>query len=266
MTSAEHPAYMARKIFKSLFSKFPNWYYENRQPIHDLIGLFVLSIFTYFFIVRNDLMDSFNAFTRRYEQLELDEWVLTLGVISSVYIPIFAIRRWHEAARRLKQANTDHLTRFFTRHKGLEVLEYELARSKRYERPLSIIMMDIDSFKNINDTYGHLAGDHILKAVARIAHGTVRSVDNLIRWGGEEFIVLLPDTELKEALQVAERLREAIAAAPIKIPNAELNVTASFGVARKDDNTPDLETLLARADQAMYISKYMGRNRVASSK
>jgi diguanylate cyclase (GGDEF)-like protein len=258
-----HPP-LPNEKFQSLYSKFLQWYYENRQATHDLIGLFVLSILTYVFIVRNNLMDSFYAFTRQHEKL--DELVLTFGVVSSLYVSVFALRRWGEASKRLRQANVDHLTRLFNRNRGSEILEYELARSKRYQRPLSVIMLDIDSFKNINDTYGHLAGDHILKEVARIGRETVRSVDDLIRWGGEEFIVLLPDTELKEALQVAERLREAIAVTPIKIPNAELNITASFGVAGKDENTPNLETLLARADQAMYIAKYMGRNRVASSK
>jgi diguanylate cyclase (GGDEF)-like protein len=266
MTSVENAASTARKILKSLFSKFLHWYHENRQATHDLIGLFALSILTYVFIVKNGLVDRFYAFTRQHEELQLDELVLSLGVISSLYVSIFAIRRWREATRRLEQANTDHLTRLYNRYKGWEVLEYELARARRYQRPLSIIIMDIDSFKNINDTYGHLAGDHILKAVARIARETVRSVDNLIRWGGEEFVVMLPDTELREALHVAERLREAIAETSIEILNAALNITVSLGVAQRDENTPDLETLLARADQAMYIAKYLGRNRVARSK
>jgi diguanylate cyclase (GGDEF)-like protein len=264
MTSFEHPTSVARKILKPLFSKFLHRYLENRQAIHDLIVLLVLSVLTYFFIVRNDLMDSFYAFTRQHE--ELDEVILTLGVISSLYVSVFALRRWADAAKSLKQANTDHLTGLFNRHKGLEVLEYEMARAKRYQWPLSIILLDVDAFKNINDTHGHLAGDHILKAVANTARETVRTVDTLIRWGGEEFVVLLPDTELEEALQVAERLREAIAKVPISVSNTELNITASFGVAGKDENTPNLETLLARADQAMYVAKYLGRNRVASSK
>ena len=211
-------------------------------------------------------MDRLYAYTRQHEELELDEIVLTLGVVSFLYGSVFAVRRWREAASRLKQANTDNLTNLFNRHKGWEILEYEISRAKRYQRPFSIILLDIDSFKNINDTYGHLAGDLILKAVAEMARETVRTVDNLIRWGGEEFVVLLPDTELDAAMQVAERLRDVIAKASIQVPNAELNITASFGVAGTDENTPDIETLLARADQAMYIAKYLGRNRVAMSK
>jgi diguanylate cyclase (GGDEF)-like protein len=266
MTSVEQSASMTRKILDSLFDRLFHWYRENRQATHDLIVLLILSILTYFFIVRNDLMEAFHAYTRKHEDLRLDDFVLTLGVISSVYVTTFALRRWREAARRLQQANTDHLTGLFNRNKGAEVLEYEMSRATRYQRPLSIILLDVDSFKNINDTYGHLAGDHILQAVADTARETVRTVDNLIRWGGEEFVVLLPDTELEAAVQVAERLREAIAKTPIRVPTAEISITASFGVARKDENTPDVETLLARADQAMYIAKYLGRNRVAKSK
>jgi diguanylate cyclase (GGDEF)-like protein len=266
MTPIEYPGSGPRKPLEPLSSKFLHWYFENRQATHDLLVLLVLSILTYFYIVRNNLMDSFYAYTRQHEDLELDEIVLTLGVISSLYVSVFAVRRWMEAARRLNQANTDDLTGLLNRHKGSEILEYEIIRAKRYQRPLSIILLDVDSFKNINDTYGHLAGDLVLKAIADIGRETVRTIDSLIRWGGEEFIVVLPDTELEAAVQAAERLREAIAKAPIKVPNAELNLTASFGVAGKDENTPDIETLLARADQAMYIAKYLGRNRVARSK
>ena len=266
MTSVEYPASMVHKIFEPLFSRLSHWYGENRQATHDLIALLVLSVFTYIFIVRNDLMDSFYAYTRQHEELELDEIVLTLGVVVSLYGSIFAMRRWAEASRRLKQANTDNLTGLFNRHKGWEILEHEITRATRYHRPMSIILLDIDSFKNINDTYGHLAGDQILRAVADIARETVRTVDNPVRWGGEEFVILLPDTELDAALQVAERLRESIAQAVIRFADEELHITASLGVAAKDGNTPDIETLLARADQAMYIAKYLGRNRVARSK
>jgi diguanylate cyclase (GGDEF)-like protein len=225
-----------------------------------------LSVITYFFIVANDLMDVFYEYTRQHEELELDELVLTFGIVSSLSISVFAVRRWAEAARRLGQANTDSLTGLFNRRKGWEVLEYEIVRSERYRRPLSIILLDIDHFKTVNDTHGHLAGDRVLQAVANGARETIRSVDILIRWGGEEFVVLLPETDLEAALLTAERLRAAIAEIRIKVPNEELSVTASIGVTRKDENTPDLETFIARADQALYIAKYKGRNQVATSK
>ena len=160
----------------------------------------------------------------------------------------------------------DPLTGLFNRRRGWELLEDEIVRSDRYQRDLCVIMLDIDNFKAINDTQGHLVGDLVLTTVAKVAGETVRSIDHLFRWGGEEFLVVLPDTELEAALHVAGRLREAIARTPIQIPSRELNVTASFGVTRKDENTPNLETLIARADQAMYVAKHLGRDRVASSK
>lgn len=266
MPSVEHPMPSSPKTLKSLLDRLFNWYRENRQATHDLIGLLVLSVITYAFIATNNLMDAFIAFTRQHEELELDELVLTLGVVSSLYVSVFAVRRWAEAARRLRQANTDSLTRLFNRRKGWEMIEYEIARSERYQRPLSIIMLDIDHFKMINDSHGHPTGDRVLKAVAKVARETIRTTDSLIRWGGEEFIVLLPDTDLQSALPVAERLREAIAGMRIVIPDKEVRITVSVGVARKDENTLDLETLVARVDQALYIAKFRGRNRVATSK
>jgi diguanylate cyclase (GGDEF)-like protein len=266
MTSVEHPMPSAYKTLKPLITRLLNWYRENRQATHDLIGLLVLSVITYFFILANDLMDALIKFTRQHEELELDELILTLGVVSSLYVSIFAVRRWAEAAKRLRQANTDSLTRLFNRRKGWEMIEYEIARSERYQRPLSIIMFDIDNFKTINDTHGHLAGDRVLRAVAKVAREAVRSIDSLIRWGGEEFIVLLPDTDLEAALPVAERLREAIAGMRINVSDEELSITVSLGVAKKDENSLDLETLVARVDQALYIAKFRGRNRVATSK
>lgn len=256
----------AREKLKTLPARTSNWYRENKQATHDLVGLFLFSVFTYLIIRATGLAQLFFEYSREHEELHLNEMILTWGTVCSFSISIFALRRWAEAARRLEQANTDSLTRLFNRRKGWEVMEHEIARSNRYGWPLSMIMFDIDHFKTINDTHGHRTGDRVLMTVAAVARESIRSIDELIRWGGEEFIVLLPETELEAALPVAERLREAIAAIRVKIPNDELSITASIGVTRKDENSPDLETLLARADQALYIAKYLGRNRVATSK
>jgi diguanylate cyclase (GGDEF)-like protein len=217
MTSIEQPASSARKRFRALLSRLYDWYQENRQATIDMLVLIVLSVLTYLFISRMDLMDRFYVFTREHEALELDELILSLGVISSLYVSVFAMRRWAEATKRLRESNTDSLTGLFSRRRGQEVLEDEFVRSNRYRRDISVIMLDIDNFKTINDTHGHLAGDRVLKTVANVAGEIVRRVDDVIRWGGEEFIVLLPDTGLEAALQVAERLREAIARTPIQM-------------------------------------------------
>jgi two-component system cell cycle response regulator len=128
------------------------------------------------------------------------------------------------------------------------------------------MMLDIDHFKQINDNYGHPIGDQVLQEFAARFKNSVRAVDLIGRYGGEEMIILMPETEREIALQVAERLRSSIEEAPIQISNGAINLTVSIGVAAKDEYTTDLETLIARADQAMYIAKHKGRNRVAMSK
>jgi diguanylate cyclase (GGDEF)-like protein len=128
------------------------------------------------------------------------------------------------------------------------------------------MMIDLDHFKKINDTYGHLVGDQVLKEFAQRCKTSVREVDLVGRYGGEELVILLPETDRKTAMRVAERLRASVAATPIKISETEIAVTVSIGVAEKDENTLQLDTLIARADQAMYIAKHKGRNCVAMSK
>ena len=128
------------------------------------------------------------------------------------------------------------------------------------------MMLDLDHFKQINDNYGHQIGDYVLQEFAQRCKNSVREIDLIGRYGGEELVIILPETDLQTALQIAERTRNAIAEIPIKFPDQEISVTVSIGVATKDENTEYLETLIAPADQAMYIAKHKGRNRVAISK
>jgi diguanylate cyclase (GGDEF)-like protein len=127
------------------------------------------------------------------------------------------------------------------------------------------MMLDIDHFKSINDNYGHQVGDQALQEFARRCLHSVREVDLVGRYGGEEFIILLPETDRDTSVQVAERLRMLILEKPFTLQETSIPVTVSIGVATKDENTTHLETLVARADQALYIAKHKGRNRVAIS-
>jgi diguanylate cyclase (GGDEF)-like protein len=163
-------------------------------------------------------------------------------------------------------ALTDPLTGLQNRRSLFELGRVEFARAQRMERPFCCIMLDLDHFKQINDAYGHLIGDHVLQEFAKRCRDSVREIDLVGRYGGEELIVLLPETDMPTSLQVAERLRYSIACAPIQVFDREISVTASIGVAARDENSTDLETLIARADQAMYIAKHKGRNRIAMSK
>jgi diguanylate cyclase (GGDEF)-like protein len=163
-------------------------------------------------------------------------------------------------------ALTDPLTGLQNRRSLFELGRVEFARARRMKRPFCCMMLDLDHFKRINDEYGHLIGDQVLQEFARRCASSVREVDLVGRYGGEELVILLPETDRATSLQVAERLRRTTAATPIQAFGKEIAVTVSIGVAAGDENTTDLETLIARADQAMYIAKHKGRNQVAMSK
>ncbi|SNR91483.1 GGDEF domain-containing protein [Desulfurobacterium atlanticum] len=155
-------------------------------------------------------------------------------------------------------ATRDMLTGALNRHKFLEFLSHEFEKSKRFNLPLSLIMFDIDFFKKVNDTYGHDAGDMVLKRVVEIVKNNIRKIDKLVRWGGEEFIILAPNTDVKGAVCLAEKLREEIEKADFgKIGK----ITASFGVAGMADGDT-VDDLLKRVDEALYKAKQKGRNRV----
>ena len=162
-------------------------------------------------------------------------------------------------------ALTDPLTGLQNRRSLFELGRIEFARAQRMDRPFCCLMLDLDHFKQVNDTYGHPVGDLVLQEFAKRSAKSVREVDLIGRYGGEELIILLPETNKERALMVAERVRACIAANPIKTPNGDVNITVSIGVAGMDQNTTQLETLIARADQAVYIAKHKGRNCVATS-
>ena len=157
-------------------------------------------------------------------------------------------------------AFTDALTGLDNRRRCAERLQLELERTRRYHLPLAILIADLDKFKNVNDTYGHSVGDEVLKTVAEILRKTLRTVDAIGRWGGEEFLVALPNIPEADAMVAAERLRRAVESAP-GIPGGPEKVTMSFGMAVfKGDKTS--EAIVERADQALYRAKENGRNRV----
>lgn len=160
-------------------------------------------------------------------------------------------------------ATIDDLTRIANRRYFLELAEYEMERSQRYGRALAVVVLDVDHFKRVNDTYKHHTGDIVLQVIAARCRACLREVDLIGRYGGEEFVVLLPETDLPGARAVAERLRESIGDAPIPTDQALISVTISLGVAGFLPNDPaDLKTLLRRADHALYAAKHSGRNRV----
>jgi len=162
-------------------------------------------------------------------------------------------------------ATTDGLTGLYNRRYFLELSTRELALSQRANRPTSLLMLDADRFKSINDTYGHDVGDIVLKTIAKVCRAKLRDVDIFGRMGGEEFAVFLPETNKEGAIYAAERLRRALAETPVVFAGGILSFTMSIGVATATDQTLDVESLLKQADIVLYAAKQKGRNRVESS-
>jgi diguanylate cyclase (GGDEF)-like protein len=191
-------------------------------------------------------------------------WIISTVGVSLIILSILHFNRTLypkimalEKDLRLR-ASTDSLTSIYNRSKFDEIMTRELQRAERYGHALSLIAFDIDHFKTVNDTYGNLLGDYALKTVVEIARKTVRSVDYLARWGGEEFMIVLPQTELERAETLAERIKEKIEKYNFdKIGK----VTVSFGVAQFKMSDTE-ESLIKRADDALYMAKSNGRNRV----
>jgi diguanylate cyclase (GGDEF)-like protein len=162
-------------------------------------------------------------------------------------------------------ATTDPLTKIYNRRYVLELAEAELLRVRRYGGRFSILLLDIDHFKQINDVYGHFAGDAVLRAASDLFRAQVRPSDTVGRYGGEEFLILLPETNCTEACEVAERFRQNLEETTLVYDQIRLRITTSIGVAFGSSRTKNLNSVLATADRVLYQAKHMGRNRVVAA-
>jgi diguanylate cyclase (GGDEF)-like protein len=159
-------------------------------------------------------------------------------------------------------ATTDGLTRLYNRRTFLQRAENEFERSRRYQRPLSVLMLDVDHFKNVNDSHGHEVGDRVLRILADECRKSLRQQDVLGRYGGEEFVAFLPETSSSVAQEVAERLRRSVENLRVPVGKESIRVTLSIGIATVRDRDRDISALIIFADQALYEAKQQGRNRV----
>lgn len=161
-------------------------------------------------------------------------------------------------------ATTDGLTSLFNRRYFMQLSQERLTRAERYGRKVTLVMVDVDHFKSVNDTYGHPVGDLVLKAVAKVLQHEARKTDVVGRLGGEEFVVLMDETDLFGALQVADRIRERVQREVVASEHGKLSVTISLGVATFPDDGNSLDLLISHADEALYRAKHAGRNRTVA--
>ncbi|MFO0596327.1 MAG: GGDEF domain-containing protein [Myxococcaceae bacterium] len=167
---------------------------------------------------------------------------------------------YHDEIYRM--TTVDGLTQVFNRRYFEDAIDRELSRSRRYARPLSLVMIDIDHFKKINDSFGHLAGDAVLKEVAHVIRSRTRREDVLARYGGEEFALLLPEIDLRGATHLAEKVRKLVEKHTFTFDGEDIDVTLSAGVATVQKKGEDSQELIRKADEKLYEAKTTGRNRV----
>jgi len=199
----------------------------------------------------------------------IDEYVMRDGDLIKIGRTIFKFltggnieNAYHEEIYRL--TTIDGLTQIFNKRYFLETLERELARSHRYRRELSLVMFDIDHFKKINDSYGHLAGDYVLKHLAQTVKTRIRREDCFARYGGEEFSIVLPEIDGPNAKPFAEKIRQLVEVTDFKFENTSMPITISMGVATLDMDSADPQALIKRADDRLYEAKSSGRNCVCA--
>ncbi len=191
-------------------------------------------------------------------------WVLNPWLILSALSPLLLIYRVLRIPQLEHEAKTDSKTGLYNMRYFTTAFAAEIERAGRYQRPMSLIMADLDYLRTINNTYGHLAGDAVLIGVAKIIRATIRASDIAVRFGGEEFCIVLPETDSDGARVIAERIRETIAATPFTAPShpTPIAATMSFGVAELTPDAATMNALTHAADVAVYHAKHRGRNRV----
>jgi diguanylate cyclase (GGDEF)-like protein len=196
--------------------------------------------------------------------------VFLFGAVLVLFIGTLALETAAEIKRMIKleyDTVTDHLIGIYNRRYLDRKITEEIARSRRYGVPLSMMLLDIDHFKAVNDNYGHQIGDEVLKGLGRLLIEKIRDIDIIARYGGEEIAVLLPQTAGSYAFDLAERLRQAIEKT-VMVPanenenNVDISITASIGVAEFDAQVSDSQIFIQRSDEALYQAKHEGRNRV----
>jgi diguanylate cyclase (GGDEF)-like protein len=227
-------------------------------------------------LTKDQILNSFNVAVKQYEvesnqkiqelrtsqQLILIIIVLTVIIEGLFVITPLSIKSYRYSKNLHEEANQDYLTNLLNRRSFAVLAKQSVAMVKRYHSDLSVISFDIDLFKSINDQYGHNLGDKVIQSVASTIQNNCRDSDSVFRFGGEEFLILLPRTSATEAIKLAEKIRNAIANSPTYSDKLIIEITASAGVSQFNSQETNIESALKRADDALYQAKEQGRDRV----
>lgn len=266
----------ARQSLFTLFPEIDQGWFTHKVETAVMLGTRAFTIWEQ----RPNLVHfkSYQPITGMADEMYQNVTILPLrsstGKTDHVCLIIYDVTGVAVNKRQLESANTklqelalrDGLTGLLNRRYWESCLEREFARHQRYDNPVSLVIFDIDHFKRVNDTYGHQTGDEVIRETARITSQLVRETDFAGRYGGEEFVVLLPGTTLDGAAQFAERLRSTIERQQLDYQGSPLTFTVSLGVATLADDMAGYQALLERADKALYQSKEGGRNQVTLSR
>ncbi|MCK5546091.1 MAG: GGDEF domain-containing protein [Rhodospirillaceae bacterium] len=223
------------------------WLFHSLVNFTQVLGLIWSPI--------NVLMDPAN-----YTEIMMIESIV-LSVSFALGVTIMTTNRLQEELRY--KAMIDPLTEIFNRRAFFSAAEPAVSRAERFGTPISVLVMDLDNFKNVNDTFGHATGDKVLCHFVDLAQASLRGADILGRFGGEEFIALLPDTDAEQAVQIADRLRKSMSKSVVKHNDESIHTTVSIGVTVCVKHPTSLEDMVKSADEALYEAKNLGRNRVA---
>ncbi len=253
-----------------LFDFFPNL--NNPKFIRSCRSVLNFGNFSFFSQKLHLYLFPFNPVSSFKSKFQHMQQYCTMGplrdgnnAITNLYISVQDVSELVLYEQKLIEMNMkDGLTGIYNR-RFLDVkLKEEFNRHRRYSRPLSLILFDIDHFKKVNDTHGHLCGDHILKAVASKIAGSIRNTDFLVRYGGEEFCCVLPETAFEAAALLAERFRASVADSEFTFKELTLRITISLGVSGLDKENSTPELLIKKADESLYEAKKSGRNKVVA--
>lgn len=266
------PHHVDKKVTE--YANLINQALDTSRPIS--ITQTTLPELTFLPLAKDKILDSLNAVVSQYE-LESAQKIRELRGTQKLVLIIIILTIFVEAvfiigpllvqsdrfSRNLEEdANHDYLTNLLNRRSFNLLATQSVAMSKRYQSSLSVISFDIDHFKSINDQYGHDVGDHVIRQVANTIQANSRESDSVFRFGGEEFLILLPNTSIIEAKTLADKIIKKIADSPVFCEKLILEITASAGVAEWEKNESDLNGALKRADKILYQAKESGRNRV----